>query len=317
VYEVYAAGAESDMTACIIYNPAAGRGLARRLVERLRRRTRTAFDFRPTPGPGQADDVAERALAAGHATVIAAGGDGTVHEVANGLIRASRPDVVFGVWPIGSANDYAYALGVDRNWPLRDGCHNQLVARTVDVGRISGGGRTRYFVNGLGLGFNSAVTLESRGIPRLRGMALYGLAFVKAVWRQFRSPPLAITLDAREKFWPTLAFTVNLGKREGGFLVTPRAVLDDGWFDYVHAGPLSRWQALTMLPRIATGTLPEDHPLIAQGRCRNVQIRSQQPICVHIDGEFFCLPADGVSDVAIEILPSALRVLSTANPPAR
>ena len=99
--------------------------------------------------------------------------------------------------------------------------------------------------------------------------------------------------------------------------MTPRAVLDDGWFDYVHAGQLSRWQALTMLPRIATGTLPNDHPLIVQGRCRNIQIRSQQPICVHIDGEFFCLPADGVSDVAIEIRPSALRVLSAARPSAR
>src|SRR5438876_10445486 len=106
---------------CVIYNPTAGRGLARRLVERLRRQRGAAFDFRPTTGPGHGGELAERAVAAGHATVIAAGGDGTVHEVANGLLRAGRPEVVFGVWPIGSANDYAYALGVQGDWPLRSG----------------------------------------------------------------------------------------------------------------------------------------------------------------------------------------------------
>jgi diacylglycerol kinase (ATP) len=305
------------MGACVIYNPAAGRGLARRLVKRLRRRRGGAFDFRPTAGPGHGCELAERAVAAGHGTVIAAGGDGTVHEVANGVIRCGRPEVVFGVWPVGSANDYAYALGVDRDWPLRDGGCGRLAERAVDVGRVSGGGRVGYFVNGLGLGFNSAVTLESQTIPRLRGMALYGLAFVKAVWRHFHSPPLSITLDGREEERRTLAFTINLGQREGGFLVTPRAELDDGWFDYVHAGPLSRWQALTMLPRIATGTLPDKHPLIRQGRCQEVRVRSDQPLCIHLDGEFFCRPGDAITEVTVELLPAALRVLARPDGPPR
>jgi diacylglycerol kinase family enzyme len=91
-------------------------------------------------------------------------------------------------------------------------------------------------------------------------------------------------------------------------------VLDDGWFDYIHAGPLPRWQALAMLPRMATGTLPDDHPLIRQGRCREVHVRSEQPLCVHVDGEFFCQPADGVREVKVELLPAALRVLSTRQP---
>src|SRR5437773_1856312 len=166
------------MGECVVYNPAAGRGLARKLVERLRRARGSAIDLRPTAAPGHGAELAARAVEAGHETVIAAGGDGTVHEVANGLIRAGRPGVVFGVWPIGSANDYAYALGVDRNWPLDEKQRTRLAARPVDVGRVTGGRRVGYFVNGLGLGFNSAVTLESQSIPRLRGMALYGLAFL-------------------------------------------------------------------------------------------------------------------------------------------
>ena len=77
-----------------------------------------------------------------------------------------------------------------------------------------------------------------------------------------------------------------------------------------HRGPLTRWRALTMLPRIATGTLPDDHPLIRQGRCREVRVRSERPLRVHVDGEFFCLGEDGVHEVTVELLPGALRVLS-------
>jgi diacylglycerol kinase family enzyme len=194
-------------------------------------------------------------------------------------------------------------------WPLDAAGRARLAPAPVDVGRVTGGGRERYFVNGLGLGFNAAVTDESRHIRRLRGMALYGVAFLKAVWRHFQSPPLTITIDGKEHDSRTLAFSVNIGRREGGFLVTPRAVLDDGLFDYVRAGPLSRWAALTMLPRIATGTLPEDHPLIRQGRCRTVRVRSDLPLRVHADGEFFCQPEDGVTEVTVELLPAALRVL--------
>src|SRR5205085_154071 len=106
------------MDTCVIYNPSAGRGLARRLVERLRRSHAPAWDFLPTTSPGHGAELAVRAVNDGYRTLIAAGGDGTVHEVANGILRAGRPGVVFGVWPVGSANDYAYALGVRRDWPL-------------------------------------------------------------------------------------------------------------------------------------------------------------------------------------------------------
>jgi diacylglycerol kinase family enzyme len=297
------------MAECVIFNPAAGRGRARRLVERLRRHGGPAIDVRPTHGPGHATDLAERAALDGHTTVIAAGGDGTVHEVANGLMRAGRPEVTFGVWPIGSANDYAYSLGVTGDWPLEPLRRKMLTARPTDVGRLSIDGSIKYFVNGLGIGFNGAVTHESRRIHGLRGMALYGAAFLTAVVRHFQSPLLDITIDGDEQQLQTLAFSVNIGQREGGFLVTPQAVLDDGQFDYIHAGPLTRWGALTMLPRMATGTLPADHPLIRHGRCREVRIRLAGPLRIHTDGELLGQAGDAVSDLSVTLLPAALRVL--------
>jgi YegS/Rv2252/BmrU family lipid kinase len=294
------------METCVIYNPAAGRGRAKRLIERLRH-SGAAIDFRATAGPGHGGEVARRAIESGHLRIIAAGGDGTVHEVANGILDAERAEVTFGVWPIGSANDYAFALDVYGNWPLETGKRMQI--RNVDVGRIRGGGRSRYFINGMGLGFNSAVTLESRSIRRLQGMTLYGLAFLRALWRHYEYPELSIRLDETEFNQPTLALTVNLGKREGGFLVTPHADLSDGQFDVVLAGAISRLRAFSLLPKLAAGTLPHDHPFIRQSRCRRVAIRGTEPLRIHIDGEFFCHREDGIAEVDIELLPARLPVL--------
>lgn len=298
------------MDYCVIYNPSAGRGRAKKLVERLRRQRRDV-DLRPIAGPGLGAAVAADALAAGRRRLIAAGGDGTVHEVANGILDSGVMDAEFGVWPIGSANDYAFALGVHGDWPLKQTDRSFLCVDTVDVGRVAANNGLRaYFVNGLGLGFNSGVTLEAVSIPRLQGMALYGLAFLRAVKRHFDLLPLTVSVDDRRWDEPTLALSINLGRREGGFQVTPRADLTDGFFDVIHVGAVSRWKALTLLPRIATGTLPTGDPLIHQVLSKRVRVSSPTPLRVHVDGEFFCHPEDGVTSLSIELLPARLRVLT-------
>jgi diacylglycerol kinase (ATP) len=291
---------------CVIFNPAAGKGRAANLVRAAQKSIHAPAVLRPSRTIGHAAELAQEAANEGFPLVVAAGGDGTVHEVANGLLQANRPDVCFGIWPIGSANDYAFALGLTEWW--RGDRGRALMESQVDVGRIAGGGRSRYFVNGMGLGFNGAVTLESRHIKRLQGMALYGLATLKAIVRHFGQPTLRVRFDdvVREK--PTLALSVNLGPREGNFPVTPEAKLDDGLFDCIQAGPLTRWGAIKLLPRMATGTLPSDHPHLWLGRCRSVHIQASQPVRVHLDGEFFCHPEDGIQEFSIELIPRRLRV---------
>ncbi len=179
--------------------------------------------------------------------MAAAGGDGTAHEVLNGLMSAGRPDVHFSIIPIGSANDYAHSLGLDS----ADG--RPTAARPVDVGRVrSPDGRLQYFGCNLGMGLNGAVTLESRRIRRLQGMALYGLATVRALVYHFRSPHMTLRIDDAPPWQSrTLLFSVLVGRREGGFVLAPCAEVDDGCLDYIHAADLSRWQVLQLLPRIA------------------------------------------------------------------
>lgn len=291
---------------CVIFNPASGKGQAGRMLDRLRSRMPAHVDFMPIPAAGAGESTALSALESGYRTLIAAGGDGTVHEVANAIMNSGH-DAMLGVWPLGSANDYAFALRLDKPWE-RIESHS---TRLVDAGRIETPcGRRRWFVNSLGVGFNGAVTLEARKIKWLRGMPLYGLGILQAMRKHYVAPLMKVTTDDRDRETPTLSLTVNLGKREGGFPLTPHADLADGLFDVLHVGAVSRWQLICHLPNMARGTLPDHHPLLWKHRAREVRMESPQPMRIHLDGEFFCHPEDGVTQATVKMFPAALRVQS-------
>ncbi|WP_202920190.1 diacylglycerol/lipid kinase family protein [Urbifossiella limnaea] len=292
---------------CVIYNPAAGRGRAEALLKEFTANPGVHGELRPTTAPGHAEELARAAADEGFARVVAAGGDGTVHEVANGLIRSGRRDVVFSTWPVGSANDYAYTLGLTAWWAKRAE-NPPMETLDVDVARVTAGGRERYAVNAAGVGFNGMVTVESRKIRSLRGMPLYTLAFLKAMVRHFATPRMRVRFDDTEYSGPALALTLCLAQREGGFPLMPAADLTDGKLDYMLATKLRRWHLLRYLPAMATGTLPTNHPLIRLGRAARVTVESDAPLCAHADGELVCVPADGVTELAVEVLPGRLRV---------
>jgi diacylglycerol kinase family enzyme len=292
---------------CVIYNPAAGRGRAEKLFKKLPAALIKDVELRPSQSPGHALELAQRAAEEGFAKIIAAGGDGTVHEVANGLLRADRRDVVFSVWPIGSANDYAYTLGLTEWWRRRA---EDLPTRplVVDVGKVSVADRAAYGIGCIGVGFNGMVTIEARKCHWLSGMPLYGWGFLKAMVKHFATPSMRITFDDREVVIPTLALSILNGQREGNFPLRPAALLDDGLFDYMHATQLKRSHLLRYLPAMAAGRLPENHPLLHLGRARSIKVESEAPLCVHADGEFVCVPEQGIKQVTVEVIPARLKV---------
>lgn len=293
-------------TTCVIYNPVAGRGRAEMLIKELRSATAIEMDLRPTQSPGHAIELAEVACREGFERVIAAGGDGTVHEVANGVLRSDRRDVVFSVWPIGSANDYAYSLGLTGWWKRR---WEKLPVEVldVDVGRVVCANREEYFVCNLGVGFNGMVNGEARKTRWLSGMPLYAWAFLKSMVTHFSRPPMTIRFDDREISGPTLALSVLNGQREGNFPLRPAASLTDGLLDYMHATRLNRWHLIRYLPAMVSGRLPENHSLVHLGQVRQITVHSESPLCVHADGEFVCEPRDGIFEIELEVLPRRLR----------
>ena len=287
------------MDSVVIFNPSAGRNQAWRRLHSKRSLLPDRIDVLKTKHPHHAEQLALESAHRGRNLIIAAGGDGTIHEVANGLLRSQRTDVTLGVLPIGSANDYAFSLAKK---PMG-------VTFAVDVGRIEEpGGKIRHFLCCLGLGLNGAVTMEARRIRTLQGVALYGTATLKALRHHFRSPEMRIRIRGETQTLPTLMMSLMIAHREGGFVMAPNAVLDDGLFDYVHAGSLSRWQIMRLLPGLALWGAPKSFPHVRQGRCPTVHLTSSDPLLVHIDGEFFAVPDENIREFSAEILPKRLNV---------
>ena len=262
--------------------------------------------FRPTERRGHAIDLAREAAENGFSTVAAAGGDGTVHEVATGLLISQRTDVTFAVIPVGSANDFAHSVRHQYGaMSLGDSCGN-----LVDVGRIgTPDGREIHFVESLGTGLSAQVTLESNAMRWLQGRLLYGCAACRVLARMDGLSPFSISEDDRAaESCPTMMLSVMLGRREGGFTLAPEARLNDGLFDVFHVRRLNRWQALGILLGCAFQGVPPSHPEVRVSQCRTLHVRSERPLTVHTDGEIQIQPDAGIHELAIEILPQRLRV---------
>jgi diacylglycerol kinase family enzyme len=291
---------------CVIFNPAAGRRRARQRLEAISHGWRQSAEFWPTELPGHAVELAQRACKSGFGVVAAAGGDGTVHEVANGVLRSGREDLCFAVIPLGSADDYAYSLKCDQ---ADDGSAAGR-ARLVDVGLIrTDTGAERFFVCCASLGFAPCVTLESHRIGWLQGRFLYGLAAVRAMCLHWGYLHLTGSLDdVPIESDPCLSISVMIGRREGGFVMAPDARLDDGWFDLVRAGRLTRWQALCLIPSLSSTGPPRDHPKLSFHRGRRLVVDSQEPLVIHTDGEILCRSEDGVRHAAMVLSPRRLLV---------
>ncbi len=292
---------------CVIFNARAGSGRAAQRLRRLRRVLGPRADFRPTSDRGHGRELALEAARAGFPIVAAAGGDGTVHEVANGLLQAERPEVTLAVLPLGSANDYAHSLGLGPDWWLRaDGA---VKSATVDVGLVrEPGGRATYFVNNVGIGLTGAAALEAERV-QLQGLPRYLVGLFRTLCYRFQHPLMAVTVDGKTWREPTLALSLGIGKREGSFVLVPDAELDDGLFDYIHAGALTRRTLLRLLPAGIAGRLPSDYPGLRMGRCRRASLESEAALVAHTDGEFFCRPEQDVRGLEVELFPGRLRVL--------
>ena len=149
--------------------------------------------------------------------------------------------------------------------------------------------------------------LRTRKIKRLQGLALYGLATLRALWYRYATPSMQVIIDGQEKVTlPTLMISVLLGRREGGFVLAPQARVDDGLFDYLHAGALSRLEVLRFLPQLAISGPPSYHPKVRQGQCKSLTLEGARAGSTVIDGSVY-----GFSVIAV-FAPSASLAVTIA-----
>lgn len=273
----------------VIVNPTAGGGRAARLVPWLRERLARRPDARlvVTRRAGEAEELAGEVPATGVDRVVAVGGDGTVQEVANGVVEGGGAATV-GIVPVGSGNDLARSLGLPRDpaaaWTVAIGRGE----RAVDLLLASGGdGRRRWFGSAGGIGFDAqvAAAMATRAGWQ-RGQVGYLLTTL-AELRRFSNRRVEITLDGATLSRQVLFVAIANGEYYGGGMrIAPGAAVDDGRFDLCVVGDVSRLTALRQLANLYRGT-HVDHPQVDMHRGSSVEIAGDAATLVHLDGEPF------------------------------
>ncbi|HEX7117654.1 MAG TPA: diacylglycerol kinase family protein [Longimicrobiales bacterium] len=300
----------------VILNPRSGDGAGRRTRPELERElTRRGIDFvlEETERPGHAVELARAAAARGAPIVVAAGGDGTIHEVANGLLQArgdgAAPRPALGIVPIGTGNDFVKAVlgGIDRG-PAYDALAARHV-RDFDVGRAEWEGGTEYFVNGVGTGIDVEVVRQMRRLPRLHGVFSYLVALVRAL-AKFDAIPLRIRVDDETTERKVMIIAVANGHcLGGGFYVCPDARPDDGLLDVCIVDELNLLGVARVLPRILRGTHGR-MPNVKLDRAEAVEIAAigAAPLFFQLDGEL--REPEGARRLRVSVEAAALPVVA-------
>lgn len=268
-------------------------------------------DWAGTVYPFHALELARQAGEQGYDLVIAVGGDGTVHEVINGLMQLpeeKRP--LFGVIPAGSGNDFAHATGVpdDPIEALKLALYGQ--PSKVDIGVFrTPDGRTEYVDNTIGIGFNAIVGIRSHKLPLLRGFLMYLVAVIQTIIMDFDAPVLKVETDQETWEEPTIMLVLCNGPREGGgFMVAPDARPDDGILHFASVCKVSRLMMFRLVPEVMKGTHGK-FKQVRMGSFRKINLTSNMPLYIHTDGETFSGFGTDVRQFSFEILPNALQVI--------
>jgi len=308
-----------DPTAFIILNPHAAKGRAASFKDQIASyfaKEQYECVFALTEKPLHAISLAEQAVLDGYKLIVAAGGDGTVNEVVDGVMRQvtaqrmlfdDRP--IIGLIPIGRGNDFAYIAKTPRN--IEDAC--TLVMEQdwmpTDCAFVKGGKfpQGRYFVNGVGLGFEPTVNFVASDFKRLSGMPSYIVAFLKVLMKYPKPVQLTLTIDDKEVQLDTQQISICNGRRMGSaFIMAPNAIIDDGLLDICYANrEIKGYEILWYALKFFKGSQVRS-PRFTTVRASHCSVSSVSNLPCHADGEEI---SRGCSSVEVQILPAALKFI--------
>lgn len=288
----------------IVANPVSGQSRGRKVAEGVRDALRglgVAAEIHWTEDSDQAQRIAAEVTGDGAGTIVACGGDGTIHNVVNAVAGSG---VVVGVAPAGRGNDLARMLDL----PREPGAIAAMLAagrrRRVDLGRATeDGGRVRHFVTVAACGFDAEVArrLVHGGPVGGPWAYMYGTA-VTLMSYQPRQGRIEGDFGVFEgPFF--LAATANTSMYGGGISIAPGAAIDDGLFRLCIIRPISRPVVVALFRRVRAGT-HLDHPAVSYHTSRKVRIATEVPIDLFADGEPLA-----TTPVTLEVLPGGLEVI--------
>jgi diacylglycerol kinase (ATP) len=297
----------------IIVNPAAGAGSTHRKwpeIRSLLQKTGFSFDSTFTEERGHAIEIARTAAADGYRYLVAVGGDGTIHEVANGLLQTpNSKEIGLGAICTGTGSDLSRSVGIPHDYRQACLALTRGRSRRIDGGLVSyqknGESYQRYFLNYAGIGFDAAVTEATEKLPKYFGGTIPYLFGLLRTFLRYRNKEVVFRIaDQAPETATALSIVVaNGGYFGGGMHVAPEATLDDGLFDILIIGDFGKLELLRVFPRIYKGT-HLSYPKVRLERSHRISIESSQRLLLHADGEVL-----GEGPISLAILPGAVELI--------
>jgi len=294
-----------------LVNPASANGsTGRRWPELARRAAAVGLEGETlvSERPGHLAELAATAAAGGATELVVVGGDGTVHEVVDGLGRAKASErVELAVIPFGTGTDFARSLRIPRRVEDALAVARDGRVRTVDLGRATyttaNGEAVAYFANFAGAGISGAIADRANRTTKALGGRLSFIWATLAVFSRWQPTEMTIEIDGdRRQVLLLEALAMNGDYTAGGMWVAPEASLEDGTFDVVLIGDFSKAEFTTTFPKIYRGT-HVSHSKVEIVRARELRVDAPSPLPIVLDGE-----QPGTTPVRFEVVPGALRV---------
>ena len=298
-----------------IVNPNAGNGKGgkdRDRISDILNRNNIRFEMRSTGRKGQATEFTRDLIANGYRKIISIGGDGTLHEVINGILTqnlCASTDVTIGIIPVGTGNDWGRMFGIPLIYEgavqvIREG--KQMLHDIGVIDYFNADVKTRtYFINIAGLGFE-AVVVKKTNRQKDKGMSNKAIYFYNLLSSliSYRNTPVEITIDGRTS--TAKVFSINVGNGRycgGGMRQTPDAIPDDGLFDITIIKEMGRIEIIKSLQLLYDGTIMS-HPKVDGYRSTNLKVTSESLLYIEADGESL-----GHTPVEFSIIPAAVNIV--------
>ena len=296
----------------VIVNPVAGAYSTRRRwprISKLLRHVGLSFDYEYTEGVGHAIELARAAASDGYRYLVAVGGDGTVNEVANGILDSTGLSCpTLGVVSTETGSDFVRSVGIPRDYISACSCLTSSRRSLIDVGVVKyqskGQSLQRFFVNAAGVGFDAAVVEATERLPKYFGGTIPYLAGLARILFGYKNKAVILGVGSGVEAKRILSVIVaNGGYFGGGMHVAPEARLDDSLLDVVIIGDVGKFELLKALPMIYKGT-HITHPKVTMEKAAHITIESSEPILVHADGELL-----GEGPASFWLIPAALSIV--------
>ncbi len=294
--------------AIVIANARAGTGSVGSSLAQLLDSTNLEYEIRTTEGPGHATQLATQAIEDGYKYLIAVGGDGTIHEVLNGMMNDTgplEPGIVLGIIPGGSGSDFVRTFGLPRE-PEDAVTHlsgdNHFV---VDAGRVTyqqdGVKKVRYFANIAEAGLGGEVVRRAARLPRFLGRVRYLLSFWLTLGRFHKSDGRVFFTNRTFEGNITNLVVANGQFFGGGMRIAPKAHPGDGKFDVLIQKGTKR-DYIAGITKVFKGEhLPS--PAIKEFMDSHVEVETNIPLQIEADGEVL-----GFTPATFDIVPNAYRL---------